>query len=120
MRVDAHDRRVAAGADRAVEADRDVGGGVVDEHDAVVRRGELARELGRAVGGGAEGEDQLGRAGDILRQHGLDRASEVVALVEHRHDEAHAGAGGSDRSVLAPVVRRHARVDHVTRRRWVG
>ena len=45
-------------------------------------------ELGRAVGRGREGEDQLGRARDILREHGLDGAPQVRPLVQHRHDEA--------------------------------
>ena len=59
-------------------------------------------ELGRAVGGGPEREDQLDRAVDLLREHRLDGAPQVAALVEHRHDEGDAGVVRDDGRVLAP------------------
>ena len=91
VRVDAHDDGAAARADRRVQADGDVGCGVVDEADAVIGCGEALGELGRAVGGGAEREDELGGAVDLLREDGGDGVLEVVDLVEHGHDERDAG-----------------------------
>ena len=59
VRVHAHDRPIAARADRGVQPDRDVGGRILDEADAVVIRGQPLRERGRAVARGPEGEDEL-------------------------------------------------------------
>ncbi len=102
MRVDADDGRVATGADRGVESDRDVGGGVVDEHDALVFRGDPARKVGRSIGGGPQGEDQLERAVHLLREYCLDGAPQVAALIEHRHDEGDAGVVRDGGRVFAP------------------
>ena len=100
VRVHAHDRRIAGGADRAVQPDGDVGFRIVDQHDALVGS-EFAGQLGGPVGRGSKREDQLGRTCDILREHGLDGPPQVGPLVQHRHHEAHPGAFGDDRRILA-------------------
>jgi hypothetical protein len=102
MRVDAHDRRVAAGADGRIEADRDVGRRVVDEHDPVVRCRDLPGELGRSIRRGPERQDQLERTVELLSEHRLDGAAQVAALVEHGHDEAHPRVVRDGGRILAP------------------
>ena len=54
---------------------------------------------------------------DILREHGLDGAAQVRALVQHGHDECHSGALRRRPAHPCARVGRHAPVDHVTRAR---
>ena len=89
VRVDAHDRRVASrrGSPRLSPIGMSASGLSTSTMRSSPRRARCASSVVPSVEG-AEGEDQLGRAVDILREHRLDGATQVLALVQHRHDEA--------------------------------
>ncbi len=93
MRVDTHDRRIAARSDRGVESDGNVRRGIVDQPDTLVLLRQALSELRRAVVRRPQREDELGGDIDVLGEHGFDRVLEVGALVEHRHHEGHPGQG---------------------------
>lgn len=93
MRVDADDRRVAAGADGGVQPHGDVRSRVADEPDALVRLSEPLSQLRRPIGGGAESQHEFRGHIDVLSEHGLDRVLQVGVFVEHRHHEGHPGQG---------------------------
>jgi hypothetical protein len=82
---------VAGDRDRPVEADRDVHARVVDDRDPLVGGGQPVNDVVRAVGRGRERQDELDRAGIVLREDARDGRLDVVDLVVHGHHIRDAG-----------------------------